>query len=106
MIYFHSYKTPGLVVDLVGGESVLWCAWLSSALIDDHADIRALNSEAVFAKRTGMIILGGGLIKHHIFNANLMVSHCRMRSSSFKADVACAAQRRALLRRREHGQRV
>ncbi|KAJ8398725.1 hypothetical protein AAFF_G00419220 [Aldrovandia affinis] len=53
MIYFHSYKNPGLVLDIV-------------------EDIRRLNSKAVFAKRTGMIILGGGLVKHHISNANLM----------------------------------
>jgi deoxyhypusine synthase len=31
-----------------------------------------VNDHAVFAKKTGMIILGGGLIKHHICNANLM----------------------------------
>lgn len=53
MIYFHSYRNPGLIIDLVG-------------------DIRAMNNEAVFAKKTGMIILGGGIIKHHICNANLM----------------------------------
>uniref|UniRef100_A0A8C9RNS6 deoxyhypusine synthase n=2 Tax=Scleropages formosus TaxID=113540 RepID=A0A8C9RNS6_SCLFO len=53
MIYFHSYKNPGLVLDIV-------------------EDIRRMNSNAVFAKRTGMIILGGGLVKHHIANANLM----------------------------------
>ncbi|KAI1884466.1 hypothetical protein AGOR_G00226680 [Albula goreensis] len=53
MIYFHSYKNPGLVLDIV-------------------EDIRRVNSKAVFAKRTGMIILGGGLVKHHISNANLM----------------------------------
>uniref|UniRef100_A0AAX7USE3 deoxyhypusine synthase n=1 Tax=Astatotilapia calliptera TaxID=8154 RepID=A0AAX7USE3_ASTCA len=53
MIYFHSYKNPGLILDIV-------------------EDIRRLNSQAVFAKRTGMIILGGGLVKHHISNANLM----------------------------------
>ncbi len=53
MIYFHSYKKPGLVIDLV-------------------RDIRAINSLAVFAPKTGIIILGGGVIKHHICNANLM----------------------------------
>ncbi|XP_071383954.1 deoxyhypusine synthase isoform X1 [Centroberyx affinis] len=53
MIYFHSYKNPGLILDIV-------------------EDIRKLNSQAVLAKRTGMIILGGGLVKHHIANANLM----------------------------------
>ncbi|MED6236521.1 hypothetical protein ATANTOWER_010523 [Ataeniobius toweri] len=53
MIYFHSFKNPGLVLDIV-------------------EDIRKLNGMAVFAKKTGMIILGGGLVKHHIANANLM----------------------------------
>uniref|UniRef100_UPI0037E8C419 deoxyhypusine synthase n=1 Tax=Semicossyphus pulcher TaxID=241346 RepID=UPI0037E8C419 len=53
MIYFHSYRNPGLVLDIV-------------------EDIRRLNSHSVFAKRTGMIILGGGVVKHHISNANLM----------------------------------
>ncbi|KAG0262751.1 hypothetical protein BG011_009791 [Mortierella polycephala] len=53
MIYFHSYKSPGLVIDIV-------------------ADIRAMNNQAVFAKKTGVIILGGGVVKHHICNANLM----------------------------------
>ena len=36
-------------------------------------DIRKINNQAVRAVNTGMIILGGGLIKHHICNANLMV---------------------------------
>jgi deoxyhypusine synthase len=31
-----------------------------------------MNDEAVWAKHTGVIILGGGVIKHHICNANLM----------------------------------
>mmetsp|Transcript_8716 Transcript_8716/g.15292 ORF Transcript_8716/g.15292 Transcript_8716/m.15292 type:complete len:392 (+) Transcript_8716:167-1342(+) len=53
MIYFHSYRKPGLVVDIAG-------------------DIRAINDTALLAKKTGMIILGGGLVKHHVCNANLM----------------------------------
>ena len=55
MLYFHSYKNPGLVVDLV-------------------QDIRMINTQAVKAapSKTGMIILGGGVCKHHICNANLM----------------------------------
>ncbi len=54
MIYFHSFRNPGLVIDLV-------------------EDIRLINNLAVFSKKTGSIILGGGVIKHHINNANLMV---------------------------------
>lgn len=53
MLYFHSFRNPGLVIDIV-------------------EDIRLLNLQAVYAAHSGMIILGGGLIKHHICNANLM----------------------------------
>ena len=53
MMYFHSYKRPEFVCDVV-------------------ADIRAINDIAVRAPSTGMIILGGGVIKHHTCNANLM----------------------------------
>ncbi|XP_061994607.1 deoxyhypusine synthase isoform X1 [Rosa rugosa] len=55
MLYFHSFRSPGLVVDIV-------------------QDIRAMNGEAVHVglRKTGMIILGGGLPKHHICNANMM----------------------------------
>lgn len=37
-------------------------------------DIKGMNDQAVYAKpaKTGIIILGGGLPKHHICNANLM----------------------------------
>ena len=56
MLYFHSFNNPGLVVDLV-------------------EDIRAMNDEARLVTRprkTGMLVLGGGVAKHHINNANLM----------------------------------
>ncbi|RGB29854.1 deoxyhypusine synthase [Rhizophagus diaphanus] len=53
MIYFHTFKNPGLVIDIV-------------------SDIKSINQQAVFAKKTGVIILGGGIVKHHICNANLM----------------------------------
>jgi len=54
MIYFHSYKSETkLIVDIAG-------------------DIKRINDIAVYAKKTGVIILGGGVVKHHICNANLM----------------------------------
>lgn len=82
MIYFHSFKNPGLVLDIVDGKIII-----TGTRHDQHTgfshvmtvvfilDIRKLNSRAVFAKKTGMIILGGGLVKHHIANANLMVTN-------------------------------
>ncbi|KAF8529194.1 Deoxyhypusine synthase [Hysterangium stoloniferum] len=53
MIYFHSFRSPGLVIDIVG-------------------DIRALNNMSLKAKKAGMIILGGGVCKHQIANAMLI----------------------------------
>jgi len=53
MMYFHSYRKPGLIVDIL-------------------EDLRTLNNLAVRSCNTGMIILGGGLCKHHVLNANLM----------------------------------
>merc|ERR1719213_141279 len=53
MLYFHSYKRPGFILDLI-------------------KDIRLVNDEAIKARKTGVIVLGGGLVKHHCMNANLM----------------------------------
>lgn len=53
MLFFHSYRHPGLVVDIL-------------------SDLRIINQLAMRSVNTGMVILGGGLIKHHICNANLM----------------------------------
>jgi len=55
MLYFHTFKASPeqLRVDIV-------------------EDIRKINTMAVRAKRAGMIILGGGIVKHHIANACLM----------------------------------
>lgn len=54
MIYFHSFRNPGLVVDIV-------------------QDIRNLNELSRKSKKAGMIILGGGVCKHQIANAMLIV---------------------------------
>ncbi|RKP08207.1 DHS-like NAD/FAD-binding domain-containing protein [Thamnocephalis sphaerospora] len=53
LIYFHSFRSTPLVVDIA-------------------SDLRRINTLALRARHTGMIILGGGVVKHHICNANLM----------------------------------
>jgi deoxyhypusine synthase len=53
MLYFHSYKRSGLVLDIA-------------------QDIRNINDLAVRSHCTGQIIIGGGIVKHHTCNANLM----------------------------------
>lgn len=39
--------------------------------LDIVEDIHSMNHEAMFEEKTSAIILGGGLVKHHILNANL-----------------------------------
>jgi deoxyhypusine synthase len=55
MLYFHSFKNPGFVLDIV-------------------QDIRRLNELSRESRKAGMIILGGGVCKHQIANAMLIVS--------------------------------
>lgn len=55
MLYFHTFKSSPHVLD-----------------ISITRDIRNINDIAMHAKRAGMIILGGGVVKHHIANACLM----------------------------------
>ena len=55
MLYFHTFKSSP-----------------QQLRIDIVEDIRRINTIAVRAKAAGMIILGGGIVKHHIANACLM----------------------------------
>lgn len=81
-IYYWAYKndipvfcpglTDGSLGDILYFHSYSPNKWNSSIRLDIVQDLRMLNRLAVFAPATGMIILGGGLVKHHICNANLM----------------------------------
>ncbi|KAG7889299.1 hypothetical protein KL905_002476 [Ogataea polymorpha] len=55
MLFFHTFKASP-----------------KQLRIDIVQDIRRINSLSMEASRAGMLILGGGLIKHHICNACLM----------------------------------
>ena len=45
---------------------------IHALVLDLVGDIHLLNRSAIRAKKSGMIILGGGVVKHHVCNANLM----------------------------------
>src|SRR3972149_4179221 len=53
MVYFFSYERPEFA-------------------IDNARDMRKLNDITIEAKKTGVIILGAGVVKHHILNTNMM----------------------------------
>ncbi|KAJ6260657.1 hypothetical protein Dda_4884 [Drechslerella dactyloides] len=55
MLFFHTYKSAPAMLR-----------------IDIVEDIRRINRIAMQAACSGIIVLGGGVIKHHIANANLM----------------------------------
>jgi len=60
MLYFHTLK------------NTLSTETPKHISLDIIPDIVAINTLALRSHCTGAIILGGGLIKHHICNANLM----------------------------------
>lgn len=55
MLHFHTFRSTGFIIDVV-------------------SDIRRINTFAhnTASHKTGVIILGGGVSKHHTLNANLM----------------------------------
>ena len=55
MLFFHTFRTEPAKLRL-----------------DTIEDVRNINLLSMRAKRVGMIVLGGGLVKHHIANACLM----------------------------------
>ena len=61
MLFFHSYKNPGLIIDIVD-------------------DIRRMNDSAMKAapRKTGIIILGGG--GYHIFSVIINLHHRALQS--------------------------
>jgi deoxyhypusine synthase len=53
MIHFFMYEHPDFKIDIAD-------------------DIHKLNEFTIVQKKTGIILLGGGIMKHHILNANMM----------------------------------
>ena len=52
-VYFFKYKHPDFMIDIT-------------------SDIKKITDFTIECKKTGLIILGAGMIKHHILNANMM----------------------------------
>ncbi len=57
MIYFFKFKHPEFKIDIA-------------------EDMKRLNDLTFESKKTGVIILGSGLVKHHILNTNMMRNGC------------------------------
>ncbi|MBS3147322.1 deoxyhypusine synthase [Candidatus Woesearchaeota archaeon] len=57
MIYFFKYKNSDFAIDVT-------------------SDMKKLNDLTFDSKKTGVIILGAGIVKHHILNTNMMRNGC------------------------------
>jgi len=57
MIYAYLFKNPEFKIEIAN-------------------DLKKINEIAITSKKTGVIILGAGMVKHHIVNANLMRGGC------------------------------
>ena len=57
MVYFYKYQNDKFYIDIA-------------------YDIKKLNDIAITSKKTGLIILGSGVVKHHILNANMFRNGC------------------------------
>jgi deoxyhypusine synthase len=65
LVYSPSFTDGDVTEVLLDDTDVEW-------VVDLVSDLNALNRSALKAKKTGMLIVGGGVVKHHVCNANLM----------------------------------
>lgn len=75
-IYYWAWKNkipvfcPGFT-DGALGDILFTNSYKNDLVIDLVQDIRAINKLAMSAPKSGVIILGGSVPKHHILNANI-----------------------------------
>ena len=77
-IYYWCWKNdipvfcPGITDGAVGDNLFKFNYYQKGFIIDVVADAYKINNLSIDAKKSGMILLGGGIAKHHICNANQM----------------------------------
>lgn len=78
------------------GDMITFYKRKSRLVVDIAEDIARINREGIFARSTGAIILGAGIVKHHILNANLFrngLDHCVLINTAQEYDGSDAGAR-------------
>jgi len=81
-IYYWAHKNnipvfcPAITDGSIGDMLYVFMNKKPEFKIDIASDLKKINDISLYAEKTGVIILGGGLVKHHIVNANLMRGGC------------------------------
>lgn len=76
-IYYWAHKNqipvfcPALTDGSIGDMITMFSFQHDDFIVDIAADARKINLMALYAKHIGQFVLGGGVPKHHIFNASL-----------------------------------
>lgn len=76
-IYYHCYKNqipvfcPAITDGSLGDMIYFFKSKHPDFKIDVAEDIWKMNNSTIGLEKSGIIILGGGLVKHHICNANM-----------------------------------
>jgi deoxyhypusine synthase len=77
-VYYWAQKNdipvfcPAITDGSIGDQMFMQAIEGTPLVVDIVSDVARINCIAMDAPKTGMIILGGGLIKHHVLNANLL----------------------------------
>lgn len=77
-IYYWAYKNnipvfcPALVDGSMGDMIYFFLYKRPEFKLDTAADVKKMNDITMGAQKTGLIILGSGVVKHHICNSNMM----------------------------------
>jgi deoxyhypusine synthase len=75
-IYYWAWKNNipvfcPAITDGAIGDILFTNTYKNDLVVDIAQDIKAMNKLAMTAEKSGVIILGGGVPKHHILNANI-----------------------------------
>ncbi len=76
-VYYHCYKNkipvfcPAITDGSIGDMIYFFKSKHPDFKIDVAEDIWRMNNSSLGLKKSGIIILGGGFVKHHICNANM-----------------------------------
>lgn len=83
-VYYWAYKNNipvycPAITDGSIGDIITYFTRRRELVIDTVEDIARINGEGLFCESTGALVLGAGIVKHHILNANLFrngLDHC------------------------------
>ncbi|KAH9385740.1 deoxyhypusine synthase [Nematocida major] len=100
-VYYWAHKNSipvycPAITDGSIGDIITYYKRRRDLVIDTVEDIARINGEGLFCESTGALVLGAGVVKHHILNANLFrngLDHCVLVNTAQEYDGSDAGAR-------------